>query len=50
MKSKVTAITGRERRLDGQDGWIEAQSPDDLRNKILTDYALKPVRPQGTET
>ncbi len=33
MKSKVTAITGRERRLDGQGGWIEAQSPDDLRNK-----------------
>jgi hypothetical protein len=39
----------RARRLDGQGGWIEAQSPDDLCNKIFSDYALKPVRLQGPE-
>jgi hypothetical protein len=34
----------RARRLDGLGGWIEAESPDGLRNQIFCDYALKPVR------
>lgn len=37
----------RARRLDGLGGWIEADSPDDLRNEIFGDYALKPVRVQS---
>jgi hypothetical protein len=39
----------RARRLDGLGDWIEAEIPDDLRNQILSDFALKPVRPQGCE-
>ena len=38
----------RARRLDGLGDWIEAGSPDDLRNQIFSDYALKPVRLQGS--
>ena len=40
----------RARRLDGLGGWIEANSPDDLRNQIFADYALKPVQVQGSMT
>jgi hypothetical protein len=38
----------RARRLDGLGGWIEAENPDDLRNQIFSNYALRPVRPQGS--
>lgn len=40
----------RARRLDGLGGWIEADSPDDLRNQVFSDYALKPVRVHGSRT
>jgi hypothetical protein len=39
----------RARRLDGLGGWIEAENPSDLRNQIFSDYAIKPVRLQGSE-
>jgi hypothetical protein len=39
----------RARRLDGLGDWIEAEIPDDLRNQIFSDYALKPVRMRGCE-
>jgi hypothetical protein len=39
----------RARRRDGLGGWIDAESPGDLRNQIFSDYALKPVRTQGSE-
>lgn len=38
----------RARRLDGLGGWIEANSPDDLRNLLFSDYALKAVRVEGS--
>ena len=43
----------RARRLDGLGGWIHAESADDLRNQIFSDYVTKPVRrpadPQARE-
>jgi hypothetical protein len=39
----------RARRLDRLGGWIEATDPDALRNEIISDYTLKPVRLQGSE-
>jgi len=39
----------RAHRLDGLGGWVEANAPDDLRNQIFADYALKPVRVRTTE-
>jgi hypothetical protein len=34
----------RARRLDGLGGWIDADSAEDLRNQIVSDYVTKPVR------
>jgi hypothetical protein len=39
----------RARRLDEIGGWIEATDPDALRNEIISDYTLKPVRFQDSE-
>jgi hypothetical protein len=39
----------RTRRLDGLGGWLEATNPDALRNKIISDYTLKPVRQKRSE-
>jgi hypothetical protein len=36
-------------RLDGLGGWMNSESPDDLRNQIFSDYAINPVRIQGPE-
>lgn len=34
----------RARRLDGLGGWMDADSAEDLRNQIVSDYVTKPVR------
>lgn len=34
----------RARRLDGLGGWIDADSAEDLRNQLVSDYVTKPVR------
>jgi hypothetical protein len=39
----------RARRLDGLGGWMDADSADDLRTQIFSDYALKPVRQQDAK-
>jgi hypothetical protein len=35
----------RARRLDGLRGWIDADSAEDLRKRIISDYVTKPVSP-----
>ena len=47
-----SADTGyRARRRDGLGGWMTADELDALRNDILSDYLLKPVkRPDSGET
>jgi len=39
----------RARRLDRLGGWMYADSADDLRTQIFSDYATKPVRQQGAK-
>jgi hypothetical protein len=33
----------RARRLDRLGGWMDADSAEDLRNQIISDYVTKPV-------
>lgn len=40
----------RARRLDGLGGWMDADSADDLRTQIFSDYAIKPVRQQASKS
>ena len=37
----------RARRLDGLGGWMHADSADDLRTRIFSDYATNPVHQKG---
>jgi len=37
----------RWRRLDGLGGWTTASGPDQLRQQVREDYALKPVPRPG---
>lgn len=39
----------RARRLDGLGGWMHADSADNLRTQIFSDYALKPVPQQDAK-
>lgn len=39
----------RARRLDGLGGWMEADSADNLRTQIFSDYAANPVRQQNAK-
>jgi hypothetical protein len=39
----------RAARLDGLGGWMHADSADDLRTQIFSDYATKPVCQQGAK-
>ena len=46
---KWTDDKWRARRLDGLGGWMEAESAEELRNQILSDYLTKPVLDQPPE-